>query len=41
MLSEENKIEKSLDLDNRIDALAEKDSFVTLKDHKPNQKSAS
>ena len=26
----------SLDLDNRIDVLAEKDSFVTLKDHKPN-----
>ena len=36
IISEEKKIAKKLDLDNRIDALAEKDSFVTLKDHKPN-----
>ena len=35
IISEEKKIAKKLDLDNRIDALVEKDSFVTLKDHKP------
>ena len=34
--SEEKKIAKSLKLDDRINALAGKESFITLKDHKPN-----
>ena len=36
IISEEKRIAKDLQLDNRIDALAEKDCFITLKDHKPN-----
>ena len=36
IVSDEKKIAKSLAIDNRIDLLAEKDSFITLKDHKPN-----
>ena len=36
IIAEEKKIAKNLDLDDRIDSLATKDSFITLKDHKPN-----
>ena len=36
IIKEERKIAKDLKLDNRIDALAEKECFITLKDHKPN-----
>ena len=36
IIKEEKKIAKSLKLDDRIDALAEKQCFITLKDHKPN-----
>ena len=36
IISSEKKIAQNLDLDNRIDALATKDSFITLKDHKSN-----
>ena len=35
-VAEEKKIAQQLGLDNKIDALAENQSFVTLKDHKPN-----
>ena len=38
LISEEKEITKNLGLDNRIDSLATKDSFITLKDHKPNFK---
>ena len=38
IISQEKKIAKNLALADRIDALAEKDAFVTLKDHKPNFK---
>ncbi len=34
--TEEKKIAASLDLSDRIDFLAQKDAFITLKDHKPN-----
>ena len=34
IISEEKKIAQKLGLDNRIDSLANKDSFITLKDHK-------
>ena len=36
IISVEKNIAESLDLGDRIDALAENESFVTLKDHKPN-----
>ncbi len=36
IVSDEKKIAKSLGIDNRVDSLAAKDSFITLKDHKPN-----
>ena len=36
ILTTEKQIAESLDLDDRIDAFAEKEAFVTLKDHKPN-----
>ena len=36
IIAEEMKIAKSLDLDDRIHSLATKDSFITLKDRKPN-----
>ena len=36
IVSEEKNIAKSLGLDDRIDSLATKDCFVTLKDHKSN-----
>ena len=36
IIAEEKKIAKNLHLDNRIDALAEKECFITLKDHEPN-----
>ena len=36
IISEEKRIGKDLQLDNRIDELAEKDCFIALKDHKPN-----
>ena len=36
IVAEEKKIAKNLKLDNRIDALAEKQCFITLKDHKTN-----
>ena len=36
IISDEKKIAKSLGIDNRLDSLATKDSFITLKDHKPN-----
>ena len=36
IISEEKKIAEKLGLDDRIDSLATKDSFITLKDHKPN-----
>ena len=36
IVSDEKKIAKSLGIDNRVDSLATKDSFITLKDHKPN-----
>ena len=36
IIAEEKKIAENLKLDNRIDALAEKQCFITLKDHKPN-----
>ena len=36
IISNEKKIAKNLKLDNRIDALAAKDAFITLEDHKPN-----
>ena len=36
IISDEKKIAKSLGIDNRVDSLATKDSFITLKDHKPN-----
>ena len=36
IITEERKIAKDLKLDNRINALAEKECFTTLKDHKPN-----
>ena len=36
IVSDEKKIAKSLDIDNRVDSLVTKDSFITLKDHKPN-----
>ena len=35
IISEEKKIAEKLGLDDRIDSLATKDSFITLKDHKP------
>ena len=38
IISDEKKIPKNLGFDNRIDAIAAKDSFITLKDHKPNFK---
>ena len=38
IIAEEKKIANELKLDNRIDALAEKQCFITLKDHKPNFK---
>ena len=36
IIAEEKKIAQKLGLDNKIDALAKNQSFVTLKDHKPN-----
>ena len=36
IISAEKQIAKNLNLDNRIDALAAKSAFITLKDHKPN-----
>ena len=36
IISEKKKIAKKLGLHNRIDSLATNDSFITLKDHKPN-----
>ena len=36
IISDEKKSAKSLNLDNRMDALATKDLFITFKDHKPN-----
>jgi hypothetical protein len=36
IISEEKKITEKLGLDDRIDSLATKNSFITLKDHKPN-----
>lgn len=36
IISEEKKVAEALRQDDRIEALAEKDCFVTLKDHKPN-----
>ena len=36
IISKENQIAEKRGLDNRIDALAKKDAFITLKDHKPN-----
>ena len=36
IISDEKKIAKSLGIDNRVDSLATKDSYITLKDHKPN-----
>jgi hypothetical protein len=36
IISDEKKIAKSLGIDNRVDSLATKDSFITLKDHRPN-----
>ena len=36
IISDENKIAKSLGIANRVDSLATKDFFITLKDHKPN-----
>ncbi|XP_046864300.1 uncharacterized protein LOC124458300 [Xenia sp. Carnegie-2017] len=36
IIREEKSIAKDLNLESRIDALAEKDCFITLKDHKPN-----
>ena len=36
IISEEKKIAENLNLSNRMDALAAKNAFVTLKDHKPN-----
>ena len=36
IIAEEKKIATKLKLDNRIDSLAEKECFITLKDHKPN-----
>ena len=36
IVNEEKKIAQKLGLDNKIDALAENQSFITLKDHKPN-----
>ena len=36
IISDEKKIAKSLGIDNRVDSLVTKDSFITLKDHKPN-----
>ena len=35
IISEEKSISNNLNLDDRIDSLAPKDSFITLKDHKP------
>lgn len=34
--SEAKKIAEELDLDDRIDVIAQRESFITLKDHKPN-----
>ena len=36
IISAEKQIAKNLNLDKRIDALAAKSAFITLKDHKPN-----
>ena len=36
IVTTEKQIAESLDLDDRIDAFAEKEAFVTLKDHTPN-----
>ena len=36
IISAEKQIAKNLNVDNRIDALAAKSAFITLKDHKPN-----
>ena len=36
IITEEKKIASNLDLADRIDSIAKKDAFVTLKDHKPN-----
>ena len=36
IISAEKQIAKNLNLDNRIDALAAKGAFITLKDHIPN-----
>lgn len=30
------KIAKSMYLDQRVDAITDKDAFITVKDHKPN-----
>ena len=36
VIAEEKKIAKDLHLDNRINSLAKKECFITMKDHKPN-----
>ena len=36
IISKEKQIAEKRGLDNRIDALAKKDAFITVKDHKPN-----
>ena len=36
IISKEKQIAEKHSLHNRIDALAKKDAFITLKDHKPN-----
>ncbi len=38
IMNMEKKIATNLDLADRIDCIAQKDSFLTLKDHKPNFK---